>query len=91
MHVRALARRLHFPPSMASKLVTCPDSAHLEMIVYEDTPLGMLVEACTRFDVGCPMSCPRTCAARLDQRTREEAALEVGDTTTFELRLPEFR
>lgn len=73
---------------MAWKLVTCPESAHLEMVVYEDTPLGMLVEACTRFEPGCPMTCARTCAARLDRRDRDERDLHVGDTTTYALRLP---
>jgi hypothetical protein len=76
---------------MACKLVTCPDAGHLEMIVYEDTPLGMLIDACTRFGPGCEMSCPRTCAARMDRRAREGIDLDVGDTTTFELRLPESR
>ncbi len=73
---------------MACKLVTCPESGHLEMIVYEGTGLGMLIEACTRFQPGCPMSCPRTCAARLDRRERGDFDLDIGDTTTFDLRLP---
>lgn len=74
---------------MPCKLVTCPESAHLEMIVYEDSPLGMLIEACTRFQPGCPMSCPRTCAARLDRRVRDDELgdLHIGDITTFDLRL----
>lgn len=76
---------------MACKLVTCPESAHLEMIVFEDTPLGLLIEACTNFQPGCPMTCPRTCAARFDRRERTDALcdLHVGDETTFELRLPD--
>lgn len=77
---------------MPCKLVTCPDSAHLEMIVYEDTPLGMLIDACTRFGPGCAMDCPRTCAARFDRRERTDTLpdiLHVGDSTTFDLRLPE--
>jgi hypothetical protein len=73
---------------MACKLFTCPESAHLEMIVYEDTPLGMLVDGCTGFAAGCPMTCPRTCAARIDRRDRDVRDLHVGDTTTFDLRLP---
>lgn len=76
---------------MACKLVTCPESAHLEMIVYEDSPLGMLIDACTRFQPGCVMSCPRTCAARLDRRERggdELVELHVGDVMAFDLRLP---
>ena len=74
---------------MPCKLVTCPESAHLEMIVYEDSPFGMLVDACTRFQPGCPMTCPRTCASRIDKRDRELAEIHIGDTTTFELRLPD--
>lgn len=75
---------------MPCKLVTCPESAHLERIVYEDSPLGMLIEACTGFQPGCPMNCPRTCAARLDRvdRSEEHLELHVGDTTTYGLRLP---
>jgi hypothetical protein len=75
---------------MACKPITCPEFAHLEMIVYEDTPFGMLIDACTRFEPGCPLTCARTCAARLDRRVRsDEVTLHVGDTTLFDLRLPE--
>jgi len=72
---------------MACRLLTCPESGHLETIIYDDTPLGMLIDACTRFE-RCPMSCPRTCAARIDRRMRDGFDLDVGDTTTFDLRLP---
>ena len=57
------------------------------MVVYEDTPFGMLIEACTRFGPDCPMSCPRTCAARLDRRGRDDANLDVGDTTRVDLEI----
>lgn len=70
---------------MACKRVTCPESAHLEMIEFEDTPLGMLIASCTR---GGFLDCPRTCAARLDRRDRAFDELAVGDTTMFDLRLP---
>jgi len=73
---------------MICKQVTCPESAHLEMIEFEDSPLGVLITACTRFKPGCPMSCSRTCAARLDRRDRALDDLAIGDTTTFALRLP---
>lgn len=53
---------------MAFMLVTCPESAHLEEIEYEDDPLGMLIVRCSAFPPGCPMKCARTCAARLDRR-----------------------
>jgi len=53
---------------MASMLVTCPESAHLEKIDYVDTPLGMLIQRCSAFGGDCEPDCPRTCAARLDQK-----------------------
>ena len=74
---------------MPCKLVTCPESAHLEMIAFDESPLGVLIDACTRFPLGCQMTCARTCAARLDRRHRDLDELHVGDTTTFALRLPE--
>jgi hypothetical protein len=73
---------------MPSKPVTCPESAHLEMLAFDDSPLGMLIEACTRFQPGCAMTCPRTCAARLDRHARALENLHVGDMTSFALRLP---
>jgi len=57
---------------MAHRLVTCPETAHLELLEYEDTPCGMLVVACSRFRPACAVECPRTCAARLDRRGREQ-------------------
>lgn len=53
---------------MPSMLVTCPESAHLEKIQYVDTALGMLIQRCSAFEDDCEPDCPRTCAARLDQR-----------------------
>jgi len=62
---------------MASRFITCPETAHLEMIEYEDTPLGMLIHACSQYRPACDVSCPRTCAARLDRRARSSFVLEV--------------
>jgi hypothetical protein len=50
--------------------VTCPESAHLEEIEYELDPLGMLIRGCSAFAPGCPVTCARTCAKRLDARRR---------------------
>ena len=54
---------------MAIRMVTCPETAHLEAIDYEATPHGMLIYACSR-QRSCDLTCPRTCAARLDRRSR---------------------
>lgn len=75
---------------MASKFVTCPETAHLELIDYEPHPLGMLITGCTRFTAGCPVTCPRSCAARFDRRDRRppeelEIHLDVGDVTALDL------
>ena len=74
------------------RLVTCPETAHLETIGYIDHPLGMLVESCSRFEPPCGLTCRRTCAALLDRRERASAPgqsgpLEVGDDTNFGLDL----
>ncbi len=68
---------------MASKLITCPESAHLENIEYEDHPLGMLIVACTRFNPSCEVTCGRLCAARLDRKQR--AAFEEEPTNPGEM------
>ena len=52
---------------MFRKRVTCPETAHLEEIGYVESPLGLLIARCTRFD-RCAVDCPRTCAARMDRR-----------------------
>lgn len=67
----AVAARVLMPWSfMESKLVTCPESAHLERIEYENHPLGLLIAACSRFQPACAVTCQRTCAAMLDRRDR---------------------
>lgn len=54
---------------MERKLVTCPDSAHLEEIEIEQTPYGIVITACSRFANG-DVRCGRECASRLDRRAR---------------------
>lgn len=55
---------------MSYRPITCPESAHLEMIELVEDPLGLLVIGCTRFRPPCAVECARTCTARLDQRAR---------------------
>ena len=61
---------------MALRWITCPETAHLEEIEYEDTTLGMLVSSCSRYRP-CAVECARTCAARLDRRARIEGKLHT--------------
>jgi hypothetical protein len=67
---------------MAFRLLTCPESGHLERIEYDDTPCGMLILGCSS---RTGSRCPRTCAMRFDRRDRvldiDESILAVGDTT----------
>ena len=55
---------------MASMLVTCPETAHLEQIEFDRTPLGILIGGCTRLGPGCSLSCERLCARMFDRRDR---------------------
>ena len=55
---------------MARMLVTCPETAHLEEIEFDHTPLGMLIAGCTRLGPGCPVTCERVCARMFDRRNR---------------------
>jgi hypothetical protein len=71
---------------MPLMLVTCPESTHLEQIEYDQHPLGMLIRACSRFEV-CRLDCPRTCAARLDRREPAIDVLRIGDDTDPEIHL----
>jgi hypothetical protein len=74
---------------MPFKLVTCPETAHLELLAYEDDPMGTLVVECSRFPDG--IDCPRTCAKRLDHKARQLQELDpdvcsvlaVGDETNL--------
>jgi hypothetical protein len=58
---------------MERKLVTCPETAHLEQIEYESSPCGMLIASCTRFDPPGEVNCARECAARFDRKSRVDA------------------
>ncbi len=53
---------------MPVMLVTCPESAHLEEIEVERTPLGLVISGCSAWSGD--RECQRTCAARLDKRAR---------------------
>jgi hypothetical protein len=55
----------------AHKLVTCPETGHLEEIEYYVHPFARLIVRCSRYP-GCRLDCPRTCTARLDRRDRQE-------------------
>jgi hypothetical protein len=70
--------------AMAYRYLTCPETAHLEMIECDDHPLGLLIQACTRFRPACKVGCPRTCAALMDRRDRDQVETIVlenpGDT-----------
>ena len=63
---------------MPYQLVTCPESANLAMIEYEDPPLGRLIVECSRIGPGRPVTCLRTCAARRDQRARSALAADLA-------------
>jgi hypothetical protein len=56
---------------MERKLITCPDTGHLEEVELDHTPAGLVVAGCTRFQPRCAIDCPRECARRLDRRDRE--------------------
>jgi hypothetical protein len=69
---------------MAFRLVTCPESGHLELIDFEDTPFGLLIRDCSGLRE-CPRDCPRTCAARLDRRQRLDPWVEAGEVTAHDV------
>ena len=75
---KAVARRLHRVQPMALMMVTCPESAHLETIDHEEHPLRMLIVKCTAYPGEHAPRCPRTCAARLDQRRHHKKRLADG-------------
>jgi len=68
-------------------LVSCPETANLEQIDYDDHPLGRLILGCSRFAV-CPIRCSRTCAAILDREDRGRTDVEIvcasADSTKLE-------
>lgn len=78
---------------MPLRLVTCPETAHLELISYQEHPLGTLVDECSRFAPSCVPTCPRTCAMRFDRKAHAVPELDpdvcdvlgVGDNTNVGL------
>jgi hypothetical protein len=71
---------------MQHRFVTCPETAHLEKIGYVDSPLGMLITSCSRYEPRCDVQCTRTCAAHFDLRERLlRSQLAVGDTTETDI------
>ena len=83
MQLKRAAQAAH-DRGMATRYVTCPESAHLERIAFDMHPsYGLLVYACTRFDPPCSVDGARECARRLDQRRARdsERLLAVGDDT----------
>ena len=85
----AVGMRLEGKPPMPSMLVTCPESAHLESIDYQDDGMGTLIMGCTAYSPPCSVSCARTCAARLDRRNRaaRTCASETSEITLVAIRL----
>lgn len=57
---------------MERKRITCPETAHLEEIDVERTPLGTVIAGCSRFSPGSEVTCARECAARMDRRDRRD-------------------
>lgn len=53
---------------MERKRITCPETFHLELIDYERTPLGVVIDGCSRFLPRCAVGCSRLCAAMMDRR-----------------------
>ena len=59
-------------PIRSRKLVTCPETAHIEQIEYLEHPaLGTLILGCSRFKSHCQLACERICAERLDRRDKK--------------------
>jgi hypothetical protein len=55
---------------MEKKLVTCPETGHLEDIQLAHTKSGIVIIRCSRFSPSCALDCPRECARRMDRRER---------------------
>lgn len=84
-----MAHTLQHGYPMPLRWITCPETAHLELIECEDTPFGMLIAGCSRFRPACLVECARTCTALLDRRARAEGSLEpVEDDTDHDLEMP---
>lgn len=57
---------------MEHKRITCPETAHLEEVDLERTPLGTVVAGCSRFSPRGAVDCTRACAARMDRRDNRD-------------------
>ncbi|HSK04248.1 MAG TPA: hypothetical protein VK932_23505 [Kofleriaceae bacterium] len=73
---------------MERKRITCPETSHLELIDYERTPLGVVIDGCSRFLPRCAVGCSRLCATMMDRREyrtypeeREDAREEEAEDT----------
>ncbi len=54
------------------KCLTCPLTARLTQIDLDRTRLGIVIEACDRFEPRTAIACSRECARRMDRRERAE-------------------
>jgi len=61
---------------MEKKLVTCPETAHLEEIGYLADSDGeiLVVLRCSRFDPPAEITCAATCALRINCRVARAKA-----------------
>lgn len=59
---------------MERKLITCPETAHLEEIEMERMPRGIVILSCSRFSPACAIECVSECAVRMNRRDRLRAA-----------------
>jgi hypothetical protein len=57
---------------MERKRITCPETARLEEIDLEHTPLGTVIAGCSRFSPRCAVECGRECTARMDRHDRRD-------------------
>ena len=69
---------------MERKLITCPETAHLEEIDYERTPLGLVIVGCSRFQPRCALECGCECARRMDRRDRARDDEHASDEPAFD-------
>jgi menaquinone-dependent protoporphyrinogen IX oxidase len=62
---------------MDDKLITCPETGHLEQVEIERTSVGLVVVGCSRLRRDGESQCARECTRRLD--CRERIAVEDRD------------
>ena len=55
---------------MTCHWVACPETAGPEIIEFDDSPFGILLTGCSRFRPASAVTCPRSCCAGFDRRTR---------------------